>query len=172
MRFMLRKESELCYKKGFPNKLWGSSRDLWSEPRGQFTPFFKGWKIQWLYCLKFGIFTLLLFLARCFLCIFSVFGLWEFTRECTQGFLRWNLVLRFFHRLFFEALIHIQKLVIWPNCFDKKCCIGSKVSINVEKNWVLLSLLSAKWPQKGVFLYSYALQWAKSYWYRCVQGDA
>ena len=93
------------------------------------------------------------------------------TTIATQGFLRWNLVLRFFHRLFFEALIHIQKLVIWPNCFDKKCCIGSKVSINVEKNWVLLSLLSAKWPQKGVFLYSYALQWSKSYWYRCVQGD-
>ena len=91
--------------------------------------------------------------------------------EHTQGFLRWNLVLRFFHRLFFEALIHIQKLVIWPNCFDKKCCIGSKVSINVEKNWVLLSLLSAKWPQKRVFLFSYALQCSKSHWYRCLQGD-
>ena len=89
----------------------------------------------------------------------------------TQGFLSWNPVLRFFHWLLFEALVHIQKLVNWHNLFDKKCCIGSKVSIKVEKNWVLLSNLLAKWPQKGVFISSYAVQCSKSYWYRRVQCD-
>ena len=36
------------------------------------------------------------------------------------------------------------------NFLDKKSCTGSKLSIHVEKNWVLLSSHGENWPQKSV----------------------